>query len=264
MARGGCGDTAITLLHCYLAQDVATALLLGAQRVPLRAQAVLRELVQRQLDAAEQRLGEDEAAVQAEAHRAGGGRHGHAPEGAPHLEEEEEAEEVEESGVGTRATGWWHGAAGWWQRYGREHRVAVGAMRAPSRCAASRGPRRAPRASRRWSAAPRAPRTPHPPTAWRAHRPPPARPVGAPARREGQSRVSLGSCGLSVVSGQRGVALRRAAARPDPEPKPVLHTCCTSANCRWTRCASRSRTSVTPSTLQTWSPSWRLAVFVEW
>ena len=203
MARGGCGDTATTLLHCYLAQDVATALLLGAQRVPLRAQAVLRELVQRQLDAAEQRLGEDEAAVQAEAHRAGGGRHGHAPEGAPHLEEVEEAEEVEE-GVGTRATGWWHGAAGWWQRYGREHRVALGAMRAPSRCAASRGPRRARRASRRWSAAPRAPRTPHPPTAWRARRPPSARSVGAPARREEQPRVSLGSRGLSVVSGQRG------------------------------------------------------------
>ena len=213
MARGGCGDTATTLLHCYLAQDVATALLLGAQRVPLRAQAVLRELVQRQLDAAEQRLGEDEAAVQAEAHRAGGGRHGHAPEGAPHLEEleeaeemeeVEEAEEVEEGGVGTRATGWWHGAAGWWQRYGREHRVALGAMRAPSRCAASRGPRRARRASRRWSAAPRAPRTPHPPTAWRARRPPSARSVGAPARREEQPRVSLGSRGLSVVSGQRG------------------------------------------------------------
>ena len=210
MARGGCGDTATTLLHCYLAQDVATALLLGAQRVPLRAQAVLRELVQRQLDAAEQRLGEDEAAVQAEAHRAGGGRHGHAPEGAPHLEEMEEAEEMEEveeaeeGGVGTRATGWCHGAAGWWQRYGREHRVALGAMRAPSRCAASRGPRRARRASRRWSAAPRAPRTPHPPTAWRARRPPSARSVGAPARREEQPRVSLGSRGLSVVSGQRG------------------------------------------------------------
>ena len=216
MARGGCGDSATTLLHCHLAQDVATALLLGAQRVPLRAQAVLRELVQRQLDAAEQRLGEDEAAVQAEAHRAGGWRHGHAPEGAPHLEEAEEVEaeegeevedveEAEEGGVGTRATGWCHGAAGWWQRYGREHRVAQGAMRAPSRCAASRGPRRARRASRRWSAAPRAPRTPRPPTAWRARRPPSARPAGAPARREEQPRVSLASRGLSVASGQRGV-----------------------------------------------------------
>ena len=213
MARGGCGDSATTLLHCHLAQDVATALLLGAQRVPLRAQAVLRELVQRQLDAAEQRLGEDEAAVQAEAHCAGGWRHGHAPEGAPHLEaaeeveveEVEEVEEAEEGGVGTRATGWCHGAAGWWQRYGREHRVALGAMRAPSRCAASRGPRRARRASRRWSAAPRAPRTPRPPTAWRARRPPSARPAGAPARREEQPRVSLASRGLSVASGQRGV-----------------------------------------------------------
>ena len=74
------------------------------------------------------------------------------------------------------------------------HRVAVSAMCAPSRCAASRGPRRARRASRHWSAAPRAPRTPRPRTAWRARRPLPARPEGVPGRgpASGQPRVKRG------------------------------------------------------------------------
>ena len=60
-------------------------LALCAQRVPLRAEVVLGQFVQRQLDGAQQRLSEDETVVQAEADRAGGGRHGHGPEGSPHL-----------------------------------------------------------------------------------------------------------------------------------------------------------------------------------